>query len=118
MRVLVVDDNDDARRALCAAVQATPGFALAGVAASGEGALLAAELAAPQLVLLDVRMPGRNGIETGAMIRRSRPDVHVVLLSASDYGDEENDGSPAVLRKDEMTPQRLTELWRRRSAAE
>ena len=118
VRVLVVDDAEEFRRALCAVVEATPGFALAGAVASGEEAILslAVALAVPQLVLVDVRMPGLDGIETAARIRRSHPEVSIVLLSASDHGAQE--GSLEIADKREVSPDWLAAVWRRASAAE
>jgi CheY-like chemotaxis protein len=83
--VLVVDDSPVYRRGMVRAVQSCAGLRLAGEADGGAAALEAVERFAPDLVLLDLRMPGIDGLEVLARLRRagrSEPPT-VVLVSAS-----------------------------------
>ena len=115
VRVLVVDDHDLPRNALSEAVAATPGFELVGAVASGPEALeVVVSDATPQLVLLDVQMPGMAGIETARRIGRLSRNVLVVLLSAQSFGPGFERGSLAVLYQGDVTPEWLTGLWDRR----
>lgn len=79
--VLVVDDQAPFRAIARQVVDLTPGFAVVGEAESGEEAVrLAAELA-PRLVLMDINLPGINGIEATRRLVDADPTVAVVLLS-------------------------------------
>lgn len=79
--VLIVDDQAPFRRAARAVVSATPGFVVAGEAASGEEAVeIAAELR-PGMVLMDINLPGINGVEATRQIVAAHPGIVAVLLS-------------------------------------
>jgi DNA-binding NarL/FixJ family response regulator len=80
---LIVDDQAVFRDAARAVVAATDGFALAGEASCGETALVAIPVVDAQLVLMDVRMPGMDGIEAAGIIEERHPEAVVVLLSAA-----------------------------------
>lgn len=115
IRVLTVDDQDAFRRAARRLVDGTPGFEPVGEASSGAEALEAIAALRPALVLVDVRMPGMDGIETARRIRATHPDVVVVLVSA-DEPDDLPDGArtldaPAFVRKQDLGPRALARLW-------
>src|SRR2546423_2727284 len=82
--VLIVDDHDYFRDVLRELVTATPGFAVAAEAASGEEALDATGALSPDLVLMDVRMPGLSGIDAARALIARFPDVLVLLVSAQE----------------------------------
>ena len=84
VRVLTVDDQAVFRGIAREVIDATPGFEWVGEAASGEEALEAVARLAPQLVLLDVRMPGLDGIEVARRLRATHPDTVLVLISIED----------------------------------
>src|SRR5213078_1094849 len=86
-RVLVVDDHPLTREALVALLR-SHGFELAGIAADGESAIVAAAETQPDLVLLDLLMPGLDGLSALPRLREAAPDCEVVVLTAS--GTEEN----------------------------
>jgi DNA-binding NarL/FixJ family response regulator len=113
--VLVVDDSADARAAIGNAVVQTQGFELVGAVASGEEALYAVSRLDPELVLLDVRMPGLSGPETSSLIRASGARSVVVLVSALSRPElpdsVDSCGAAAVLHKREVSPRRLGRLW-------
>ena len=73
VRVLVVDDQEPFRRAAAAVVAAAEGFQLVGSAATGEASLLAVEDLQPDLVLMDVHLPGIDGAESTRRIRARQP---------------------------------------------
>ncbi|MDP2622249.1 MAG: response regulator transcription factor [Actinomycetota bacterium] len=81
--VLVVDDVDLFRTGLAAAL-AREGFDVAGEADDAEAAISRAESLQPDLVLLDILMPGVSGLDAVGKIRAVSPDSHVVMLSASE----------------------------------
>lgn len=110
MRVLVVDDSVVCQHALCGVVAATPGFEVVGVASSGREALDLVSFVDPQLVLLDVRMPGLDGLETARRIHRRHPDVVIRLLTADSTSI--GDVSPAIEDKCAVSPSWLADLWR------
>ena len=82
-RVLVVDDVDLYRTALASALNAS-GVEVVGEAADAEAAVAAAGSLRPDLVILDIMMPGLSGVEVIEKIRAASPGSRVVLLTASE----------------------------------
>ena len=112
MRVLVVDDSDVFRNALCDVVSATPGFELVGDGSSGEEALALVKEVDPDLVLLDLYMPELDGVETALQIRRRHPDTVVLLLTAARKA-HLSDQWLKVEDKRDLSPEWLADFWQR-----
>ena len=114
VRVLTVDDQAVFRGVARDVIEATAGFESVGEAADGEEALEAVDRLVPELVLLDVRMPGLNGIEVARRIAATHPEVVVVLISMEERVDvpaaEELRRVPLV-RKRDFGPKLLRRLW-------
>lgn len=111
--MLVVDDQEPYRRAMQAVVDATAGFTVVGIAASGEESVDAARALAPDLVLMDVNLPGIDGVEASRRIRADDDAAVVVLLSTYDRDDVDLAGSGAhdYVPKGAFGPDRLIEVW-------
>jgi DNA-binding NarL/FixJ family response regulator len=116
VRTLVVDDQEAFRDALRHLISAAPGFTLVGEACCGEDAIAAVETLSPNLVLMDVRMPGIGGIEAARSIVERHPDLMIVLISV--HGEEElspelidHGNSAAFVFKQNLRPHVLRELW-------
>ena len=119
VRVLAVDDQIACREALREVVAAASGFVLVGEASTGEEAVEAADRLAPQVVLMDVRLPGIDGISATRTILGRHPDVVMVLVSVDDPA-----GEPGVrslgeavssVCKHDLRPQTLRDVWQTRS---
>jgi two-component system, NarL family, invasion response regulator UvrY len=115
VRVLTVDDHAHFRDAARDVISATPGFQLVGEATSGPEALRAMEELAPELVLLDVQMPGMDGIEVAWRMSGSHPRTLIVLISAADprrlLAARGLPRRVALERKQDLCPRRLRQLW-------
>jgi two-component system, NarL family, invasion response regulator UvrY len=113
--VLAVDDQSIFLDVARDVVAATPGFSWVGGATSGEEALDAVRELEPELVLMDVRMPGMDGIETAGFISERHPDVVVVLISSEESRAIapaiEASGAAALVPKREFGPAMLRRLW-------
>jgi len=113
-RILIVDDHPLTRDALAALLQQN-GFTVVGEAADGETAVQRAAELEPDLILLDLSMPGMNGLESLPRLRAAAPAAEVVVLTAS--GTEENllaairAGAAGYLLKSEP-PERIVEFLR------
>jgi len=114
--VLVVDDQRPFRLAVRAVLRRAAGFVLAGEAETGEDALTAAAELNPDLVLMDINLPGIDGVAAGSRILANAPETVVVLCST--YG--RTDLPPAVaasgmdyLHKEDLAPGVLREIWHR-----
>ncbi len=116
--VLAVDDGASCRAALRELIASARGFALVGEACSGEEATRAVKLLLPQLVLMDVRMPGMGGIAAAGQILDRHPSVTVILMSVEDpslHAGARSLGSTVLCtRKQELRAGRLRELWQMR----
>jgi len=82
--VLVVDDQELFRRGLVMVLSGEDGIRIVGEAADGDSAIELVASLAPDVVLLDVFMPGRSGIETCGAIKEMSPSTRIVMLTASD----------------------------------
>src|SRR3954452_19789675 len=114
MRILIVDDHPITRGAL-AALLSQSDFSVVGEAGDGESAIEQARSLRPQVVLLDLSMPGLSGLEALPWIREAAPECEVVVLTAS--GTEEDllsairDGAAGYLLKSEP-PERIVAFLR------
>jgi DNA-binding NarL/FixJ family response regulator len=84
LKVLIADDHPLMLQGIRRALEGSEGIEVVGEARSGEEALALVERRRPDLVLLDLHMPGIGGLECVAEIRRSWPGVKAVVISASD----------------------------------
>jgi DNA-binding NarL/FixJ family response regulator len=115
VRVLLVDDQAAFLRAMVAVVAETPGFRVVGAASSGEDSLVVASELLPDLVLMDVNLPGIDGLEATRRLR-GRPSPPVVLL-LSTYDEDAGvqfvaeSGAAAYVTKSAFGPDRLREAW-------
>ena len=85
IRVLVVDDHAVVREGIRGVLAATPGFDVVGEAGDGAEALKLAEEQRPDVVVLDLTMPGMSGLEATAALRRQSTNVRVLILSMHDH---------------------------------
>jgi DNA-binding NarL/FixJ family response regulator len=116
VRVLIVDDQEPFRMAARMVVEATDGFEVAGEVETGEASVEAAKELDPDLVLMDVNLPGINGLEATRQIL-SAADNRVVILLLSTYEEEEyapraaECGAAAYIPKSSFSPDRLADAW-------
>lgn len=115
VRIVTVDDQPAFLIAARAIIASTPGFELVGESADGESALRVVTEADPDFVLVDVRMPGTDGIEVAARLLAEDPTRVVVLASTLAPGSLSRlaraCGASAVVRKHWLTPRLLRGLW-------
>jgi len=116
VRVLIVDDQEPFRMAARMVVEATDGFEVVGEAETGEDSVVMARELAPDLVLMDVNLPGINGLDATRQILAEGKDSVVVLL-LSTYEEEEyapraaECGAAAYVPKAVFGPDRLEQAW-------
>ncbi|MBI4261813.1 MAG: response regulator transcription factor [Actinobacteria bacterium] len=119
VRVLIVDDQEPFRLAARTVVEMTEGFEVAGEAETGEDSVDLARDLDPDLVLMDVNLPGINGLEATRRILAEGKRVVVLLLStyeAEEYAPRAAEvGAAAYIPKSEFGPDRLEEAWRQAS---
>ena len=84
IRVLLTDDQDLVRYGLRLVLEAEPGIVVVGEASDGDDAVRAVARLSPDVVLMDVRMPGTGGVEATARITREHPGVRVLVLTTYD----------------------------------
>jgi two-component system, NarL family, response regulator NreC len=80
-RVLIVDDHAFIRRGVQSILQSFPEWEFCGEAANGNDAVQLTERLHPDVILMDVTMPGMNGIEATRVIHGKHPEVKVILLT-------------------------------------
>jgi two-component system, NarL family, response regulator len=88
IRILLVDDHHMVRIGLKAILALEPEFRIAGEAEDGLEALDLFRKSVPDITLMDLRMPGMNGVETTAAILKEFPDAKIIMLTTYD-GDED-----------------------------
>jgi DNA-binding NarL/FixJ family response regulator len=121
VRVLIVDDQEPFLMAARMVVEATDGFEVVGESKTGEESVAMAADLQPDLVLMDVNLPGINGLDATRQILEGSDTVVVLLLST--YEEEEyapraaECGAAAYIPKAAFGPDRLESAWAKASAA-
>lgn len=87
VKVLVVDDHEMVRRGIRKMIEIEKGITVVGEAANGDEAVAAALKAHPDVVLMDIQMPGMNGLEATRRILQAKPQVAIIMLTV--YDDDE-----------------------------
>ena len=95
IRVVLVDDNEIVRKGLQAALEHSDDFTVVGQTGEGEEALGLAERLRPDVILMDVLMPGMNGIDACREITTALPDAKVLMLTAFSDRDSMDDALAA-----------------------
>jgi DNA-binding NarL/FixJ family response regulator len=84
-RVLIVDDSKEVRQRLIALLAEYPTIRIVGQAANGEEAIDMLDDQKPDAVILDIRLPGRNGIQLLREIKAAHPEITVIMLTNYDF---------------------------------
>lgn len=107
IRVLVVDDHPPMRMGLVALIKSQPGMDVIAEASDGEEAIEVYEDVLPDVVLMDLRMPGMGGVEAILAIRKKFPEARVIVLSTYDLDEDIHralqSGAKSYLLKDMPT---------------
>jgi DNA-binding NarL/FixJ family response regulator len=117
IRVLIVDDQEPFRLAADAVVDAADGFTVVGTATTGEASVEAAARLRPDLVLMDVNLPGIDGLEATRRILSADGPRRIVVLLLSTYEEEDHllgvsdCGAAAYIPKSRFRPERLAAAW-------
>ena len=120
-RVLAVDDQPSFRDVLRDVLRRTERLKYVAEAESGETAIDLVARLEPDVVLLDVRMPGLGGIGAAKWIRARHPTTLVILISTAHPDDLPSEarasGADALIWKSELEPKLLDQIWLRHRAA-
>jgi DNA-binding NarL/FixJ family response regulator len=115
IRIMLVDDHALVREGVRHVLTSTPGFEVVAEAGDGDTALKLAAGAAPDLVVLDLSMPGGTGLDVATRLRTQLPDVRILILSVHDHPEyvlgAVRAGAQGYLRKD-TSPAELREAIR------
>lgn len=84
MRILIADDNELVRRGIRGLLAQQDGLSVCGEAADSADAIQKATELAPDLVLLDISMPGGNGLEAARVLKRQFPKLKILMMSQHD----------------------------------
>ena len=84
LRILVADDNEQIRNGLCSALEARSGWIVCGRAVDGMDAVQKAVDLKPDVILVDLSMPGLNGFEAAECIHEQVPDVEILVVTEHD----------------------------------
>jgi DNA-binding NarL/FixJ family response regulator len=107
IRVLVVDDHPPMRIGLVALIKSQPGMDVIAEASDGEEAIEVYDDVLPDIVLMDLRMPGMGGVEAILAIRKKHPEARVIVLSTYDLDEDIHraiqSGAKSYLLKDMPT---------------
>ncbi|MEA2615597.1 MAG: two-component system, NarL family, response regulator DevR [Chloroflexota bacterium] len=87
IRIVLCDDHELVRRGLRSVLQGVPGYEVVAEAGDADEALAAVEELRPDVVVMDVRLPARSGIEACRDIRSAHPETRVLILTS--YADDE-----------------------------
>ncbi|MET0490954.1 MAG: response regulator transcription factor [Acidimicrobiales bacterium] len=113
--VLIVDDQAPFRAVARTVVQLVAGFSVVGEAASGEEAVEMSAVLHPAMVLMDINLPGINGIEACRQITTAHPEVKVILLSTYSEMDLPQDarqcGALTYVHKEDFGPALVQSIW-------
>jgi DNA-binding NarL/FixJ family response regulator len=112
-RVVVCEDDEGLAKLIQTLLDADGRFVVVGRASNGDDAVTLARDLAPDIVLMDIAMPARDGIEATRLIHANDADQHVVIYTGSEeYGDvarAEEAGAAGFLHKDALTSPDLPE---------
>jgi len=115
IRVLIVDDQEPFRSAARLVVGLVDGFEVAAEAATGEEAVVLAGELMPDLILMDINLPGIDGLEATRQVLSTLPDAKVIVMSTYEAGEYEqralDAGAVAFISKSEFDPDSLTGHW-------
>jgi DNA-binding NarL/FixJ family response regulator len=113
LRVLLVDDHALFRKGIASLLSGRQDLTVVGEAEDGIDAVRIAQQTMPDIILMDVNMPNRDGLETTKIIRREMPHVQIVMLTVSDDDDDLfeaiKNGAKGYLLKD-LEPQQLYKM--------
>ncbi len=104
IRIVVADDHAVVRAGITGVLAATPEFEVVAEAATGVEAIELVRRHAPQVVVLDISMPGMSGLEAAATLRAGSPELRILILSVHDHPEYVMEsvraGANGYLRKD------------------
>jgi DNA-binding NarL/FixJ family response regulator len=83
LRILVADDYELVRRGICSILKSQPGWTVCGEASTGEQAVQMARDLRPDIVIVDIGMPGLNGLDATREILRQNEDQRVLILTVN-----------------------------------
>jgi two-component system, NarL family, invasion response regulator UvrY len=121
VRVVIVDDQPPFRDAARLVFDLLDEFDVVGEATSGEEALAMVEALSPDLVLMDINLPGMSGVEATRRLRELHPDVVAVLVSTYEVEDlprgAATSGALAYVHKEHFDADLVEQLWHERDDA-
>jgi PAS domain S-box-containing protein len=91
IRIVLVDDHMVVRQGMASLLRCEPDFQIVGEASDGEAAINLVEQIHPDVVLMDISMPGMNGVQATGIIHEKFPEIRIIGLSMFEKGEQEKD---------------------------